>query len=64
MLRFIDSLQFLNSSLEKLINNLATEGKSKFKHLFSDFHTHQELLLRKGIYPYEFMDHPNKMMEI
>jgi hypothetical protein len=63
MLRFIDSIQFLNCSLEKLINNLATECESKFKYLFSDFDNHQELLLRKGIYPYEFIDHPNKMIE-
>lgn len=57
-LRFIDSLQFLNASLETLVDNLNAGGTLKFinlKHVFSDEHNVM-LLLRKGIYPYDFMD--------
>ena len=64
-LRFIDSCQFMSASLEKLVSNLADEGKEKFKHLL----THEpdpkrhELLLRKGVYPYDYMDSPAKFDE-
>ena len=34
-LRFLDSLQFLNCSLDVLSKNLAKEGYSKFMHLRS-----------------------------
>lgn len=52
-LRFIDSLQFLNASLETLVNNLAKEGGTKFQYLFRHFSTENErhLLLR----PYEYI---------
>lgn len=36
-LRFIDSCQFLNTSLKTLVNNVSAEGKSKFQHLSSEF---------------------------
>jgi hypothetical protein len=62
-LNCIPNMEYFISMLVKLINNLTNEGESQFKHLFSDFENHQELLLKQGLYPYEFMDHPNKMME-
>ena len=57
-LRFIDSLQFLNSSLDKLVANLAKEGVNKFPSLSQHFpdSTQLELLMRKGVYCYSFMD--------
>ena len=61
---FIDSLQFLNSSLEKLVDNLSKEGTNKFptfsKYVPSDT---VPLLLRKGVYPYEYMDNFEKFQE-
>ena len=65
-LRFIDSLQFLNASLDTLVKNLAQgQGQElidKFPSLsghFKDVNQFQ-LLLRKGIYPYEYMDNPDR----
>ena len=60
-LRFIDSLQFMNASLDKLSSNLST-------HEFIHTHRHTSsetvhLLLRKGVFPYEYWDGPNKMDE-
>ena len=54
-LRFIDSFKFMSSSLDSLVNNLAKEG-----HKFLGFEEYSdkqhELLIRKQIYPYEYMD--------
>ena len=51
-LRFIDSFKFMSSSL---VNNLA-KGGHKFWG-FKEYSDKQcELLIRKGIYPYEYMD--------
>ena len=52
-LRFIDSIKFM--SLDSLVNNLA-RGNNKFFG-FEDYSDPQyKLLIRKGIYPYEYMD--------
>ena len=51
-LRFIDSIKFMSSSLDCLVNNLA-RGCHKFWG-FENYNCNQrELLIRKGIYPYE-----------
>ena len=51
---FIDSMLFLNSSLDKLVKNLDSED---FKYL-SEVFSGEKLALakKKGIYPYEYMD--------
>ena len=56
--RFLDSFQFLASSLDKLVANLLTKGKLNFKTLLNRFPdpTNHDLLLKKGIYPYNYMD--------
>ena len=55
-LRFIDSIKFMSSSLDSLVSNLARGGNNKFFG-FDEYNEHQrELLIRKGIYPYEYMD--------
>ena len=61
-LRFIDSLQFLNSSLDKLVANLAKQGIGKFSYLSQHFPDpiHLQLLMRKGVHCYSFMDNFNK----
>ena len=56
---FIDSLQFMNSSLENLVANLAKEGSSKFHHLAQHFSEEKlPILLRKGVYPYDYVETP------
>ncbi|XP_052779407.1 uncharacterized protein LOC128216784 [Mya arenaria] len=62
-LRFIDSFQFLPASLESLVENLAQDGLPAFTHLLSESETHAHLLLRKGVYPYEYMDSFDKFDE-
>ena len=51
---FIDSMQFMNSSLDKLVKNLSDED---FKYLVEEFSSENlELLKQKGAYPYEYMN--------
>ncbi|CAL1294548.1 unnamed protein product [Larinioides sclopetarius] len=60
-LNFIDSYQFLSTSLEKLVKNLTVD---KFNILKENFpHRDISLLLRKGVYPYEYMDSFQKFEE-
>ena len=61
-LKFIDSIKFMRSSLDSLVNNLARGG-----HEFRGFENYncrqRELLIRKGIYPYEYIDSLDKFKE-
>ena len=51
---FIDSMKFMNSSLEKLVKNLTYND---FKYLVEEFGSENlELLKQKGAYSYEYMD--------
>ena len=51
---FLDSLQFMNSSLDNLIKNLPDEA---FKYTKQEFEKEQfNLMKQKGIYPYDHMD--------
>ena len=51
---FIDSMQFMNSSLEKLVKNLSDNG---FRYLTEEFGSeYLELLKQKHAYPYEYID--------
>ena len=60
-LTFIDSFQFMSSSLDKLVTNLPrkslkyTSQKFKGKKL--------DLMARKGVYPYDYMDSFDKFNE-
>ena len=50
---FIDSMQFMNSSLDKLAKNLSDED---FKYLVEEFGTENlKILKQKGAYSYEHM---------
>ena len=58
---FKDSLKFMSSSLEALVNNLP---KDAFKNLHKYFTPEQaEILKQKGFYPYEYMDSIEKFNE-
>ena len=60
-LRFIDSFRFMASSWDKLSSNL---DKSRFTNTSRYYDGKQlELLLRKGVYPYEYMDSIERLAE-
>ena len=51
---FIDSMQFINSSLDKLVKNLSDDD---FKYLAEEFGSENlELLKQKGAYHFEHMN--------
>ena len=51
---FIDSIQFMNSSLQKLVKNLSGND---LKYLTEEFGSKNfELLKQKDAYPYEYMN--------
>ena len=53
-LTFLDSFQFMSSSLENLVNNLPPEA---LKYTHNRFKKEKfKLMKHKGIYPYDFMD--------
>ena len=53
-LTFIDSFQFMSSSLEKLVSNLP---KETLKYTSQRFKGDKfDLMIRKGVYPYDYMD--------
>ncbi|XP_018402799.1 PREDICTED: uncharacterized protein LOC108779790 [Cyphomyrmex costatus] len=64
-LKFIDSFKFLNASLDKLASYL---DKDKLKIVRSEFsHISDEdfnLLTRKGVFPYEYIDCVEKLDEL
>ena len=50
---FIDSMQFMNSSLDKLVKNLSDKD---FEYLIEKFGSKNlESMKQKGTYPYEYM---------
>ena len=54
-LRFIDSFKFMSSSLDSLTKNLVSGGKKLFG--FENYSELQyDLLTRKGVYPYEYVN--------
>ena len=57
-LRFIDSLRFMFSSLDKLSSNLKIDQFVNLKKYYSG--NQLSLLLRKGVYPYDYVDCLNK----
>ncbi len=48
---FLNSMQFMNSSLEKLANNL-----EDYPHVKQEFKDKSNLVTQKGVYPYEYLD--------
>ena len=51
---FIDSMQFLRSSLDSLVKNLVDKN---FKYLSEEYSSELlRLVKEKGMYPYEYMD--------
>ena len=51
---FIDSMQFINTSLKKLVNNLSD---GDFKYLSEELSAERLALVKqKGVYSYEYVD--------
>ena len=60
-LSFIDSFQFLNSSLDSLVKHL---DKDDFKYLSHEFYNNVlDLVKQKGFYPYEYLSDFEKFKE-
>ena len=60
-LSFIDSFQFLSSSLYSLVKNLNKDG---FKYLSQEFDDNiLDLVQQKGFYPYDYMSDFEKFKE-
>ena len=60
-IRFIDSFKFMGTSLEKLVNNLPKDDCINLGLYYSG--DKFNLLARKGVYPYEYMDSLEKLKE-
>ena len=53
-LKFIDSLQFMNSSLQSLVENISSLD---MKYTSQEFQGEKlQLMLKKGVYPYDYMN--------
>src|SRR5271156_816226 len=60
-LRFIDSFRFMASSLDALSKNLHKDQCKNLKKFYSG--KQLDLLLRKGVYPYEYIDSVDRLSE-
>ena len=60
--QFINSFKFMACSLDSLTNNLG-KGNQKLTGLEDYSDDQYELLVRKGVSPYEYMTSWNKFME-
>ena len=63
--RFLDSFAFMSSSLDSLTKNLLKDGEHNFKHtLEASLSSEQrKLILRKGVYPYEYINSSDRFEE-
>ena len=60
-LRFIDSFKFMSSGLDKLATNLNTDQFDEMKKFYEG--KRLKLLLKKGVYPYDYMGKLEKLKE-
>ena len=58
---FVDSMQFMNSSLDKLAKNLSDKD---FRYFVEEFGSeYLEILKQKGAYPYEYLNNFERFNE-
>ena len=62
-LRFLDSFQFLSTSLNELVSLLLKSGKHNFVHTSKHLDTQDDIVFSKGIYPYAYMVSRNKFAD-
>ena len=60
-LTFLDSFQFMSSSLDKLVSNLPNDALTYTSEKFQD--EELKLMSQKGVYPYDYMDSFEKFNE-
>ncbi len=63
---FLDSYQFMTSSLESLVSNLRKDNNdySNFYHTSKFFDKDKlNLITKKGVYPYDYMNNENKFLD-
>ena len=58
-LKFVDSFRFMSSSLEALVKNLDRDQCKNLKKFYGE--RHLDLLKRKGVYPYDYVDSVDKL---
>ena len=61
-IRFIDSFKFISTTLEKLVDNLPKDAFVNVRKYYTKDKI--SLLTRKGVYPYDYMDSPDKLKEL
>ena len=63
--RFIDSFKFMSCGLDSLVKNLTSNGTddSRIVHTKNRFQEKTSLCLQKGVYPYDYMDSPERLLE-
>ena len=61
-LRFLDSYQFLSTSLEELVSLLLKSGKENFVETVKYLGDH-DMVFAKGVYPYAYMTDRSKFDE-
>ena len=59
---FIDSFQFMSSSLDKLVSNLPKDDLIYTSKVFKG--KRLNLMSQKGVYPYDFMDSFEKFSQM
>jgi len=62
-LHFLDSFQFLSTSLEELVSWLLKSGKDNFVHTTAHLGTDDDIIFVKGVYPYSYVDSCEKFAE-
>ena len=60
-IRFIDSFKFMATSLDRLVNNLSKDAFNNVKKYYVE--DKLNLLSKKGIFPYEYRNSPEKLKE-
>ena len=60
-IRFIDSFKFMATSLDMLVNNLSKDAFNNVQRYYVE--NKHNLLTKIGIYPYEYMNSPEKLKE-
>ena len=61
-IRFIDSFKFMSTSLDSLVKNLPEDALNNLRREFPE-EEKLNLLKRKGVYPYEYMDGLDRLKE-
>jgi len=54
-IRFLDSFQFLSSSLDKLVSTMARDNTDKFVHTKRHFGSDDPNIFKRDVYPYEYV---------